>query len=71
MKPTVSIRKALSDPNLLGTTLAGDTWSAWRILLIAMMGEAADRRRARGVQAAHRPRARADGARRRVRCRRR
>ena len=40
MKPTVSIRKALSDPNLLGTTLAGDSWSAWRILLIAMMGEA-------------------------------
>ena len=31
MTPTVSSRKALSDPNLLGTTLAGlDTWSAWR-----------------------------------------
>ena len=39
MTPTVSIRKALSDPNLLGTTLAGDTWSAWRTLLVAMMGE--------------------------------
>ena len=38
MKPTVTIRKALSDPALLGV-LAGDSWSAWRTVLIAAMGE--------------------------------
>src|SRR5688572_24387660 len=37
--PTVSMRQALDDPQLLGRTLDGDTWSAWRILLIAAMGE--------------------------------
>jgi hypothetical protein len=39
MKPTVSIRAALSDPQLLGTTLEGPSWAAWRIMLIAAMGE--------------------------------
>lgn len=39
MKPLVSIREALSDPNLLGTALEGDSWLPWRILLIAAMGE--------------------------------
>jgi hypothetical protein len=39
MRPTISLRKALSDPNLLGNTLAGDSWRAWRMLLIAAMGE--------------------------------
>ena len=37
---SVSLRKALSDPKLLGNALAGDSWSAWRTLLIASMGEA-------------------------------
>jgi hypothetical protein len=40
MKPSISIRKALADPNLLGNVLAGDSWSAWRTLMIAAMGEA-------------------------------
>jgi hypothetical protein len=40
MKPTVSLRKALSDPGLLGQVLDDDSWSAWRTLLIAAMGEA-------------------------------
>jgi phage terminase large subunit-like protein len=40
MKPQATIRRALSDPNLLGATLAGDSWQAWRVLLIAAMGEA-------------------------------
>jgi hypothetical protein len=35
----VPIRKALSDPKLLGGILAGKTWHAWRTLLIASMGE--------------------------------
>ena len=40
MKPTISLRKALADKQLLGRVLAGDTWQAWRTLLIASMGEA-------------------------------
>jgi hypothetical protein len=36
----VSMRQALEDPKLLGTLLSGDSWLAWRILLIAAMGEA-------------------------------
>jgi hypothetical protein len=39
MKPRISLREALSDPNLLGSALAGDSWKAWRTLLIAVMGE--------------------------------
>jgi hypothetical protein len=39
MKPTVTLRAALSDPQLLGKVLAGDTWQAWRVLLTAAMGE--------------------------------
>jgi hypothetical protein len=40
VKPRISIRKALSDDNLLGNALPGPTWRNWRILLIALMGEA-------------------------------
>jgi hypothetical protein len=40
MKPNVTIRKALADKALLGGVLAGDSWAAWRVLLIAAMGEA-------------------------------
>ena len=40
MKPSISLRKALADPQLLGSVLAGDTWAAWRCLMIAAMGEA-------------------------------
>jgi hypothetical protein len=39
MKPTISIRKALADEKLPGCTLAGETWHAWRVLLIAALGE--------------------------------
>jgi len=39
MKPSISIRKALADPNLLGGVLAGESWQAWRVLMIASMGE--------------------------------
>jgi hypothetical protein len=39
MIPTVSMRTALSDANLLGGVIAGDSWQAWRILLIATVGE--------------------------------
>jgi len=39
MIPRTSLRKALSDPRLLGNTLKGESWKAWRTLLIASMGE--------------------------------
>ncbi|QOF71427.1 hypothetical protein IG197_27395 [Aminobacter sp. SR38] len=35
-----TIREALNDPKLLGNALPGYSWRAWRILLIAAMGEA-------------------------------
>ena len=40
--PTLTMRQALTDPALLGKVLVGDSWAAWRVLLIAMMGEALD-----------------------------
>lgn len=40
MKPLVSMREALTDPQLLGAALPGESWSLWRTLLIAAMGEA-------------------------------
>ena len=40
MKPTISIRKALADPLLLGDVLSGESWASWRTLLTAAMGEA-------------------------------
>ena len=40
MKPLVSMRGALSDDELLGKALKGDSWASWRVLLIACMGEA-------------------------------
>ena len=39
MTPLCSLRRALSDPKLLGNALAGDSWQAWRVLLIAACGE--------------------------------
>jgi hypothetical protein len=39
MKKLATMRKALSDPALLGDALPGESWSAWRTLLIAAMGE--------------------------------
>jgi hypothetical protein len=40
MKPTIPIREALADVQLLGNVIAGESWQAWGVLLIAMMGEA-------------------------------
>ena len=40
MRKTVTLRHALSDTALLAGALPGESWSAWRILLIAAMGEA-------------------------------
>lgn len=40
MTPLCTLRRALSDPKLLGSVLSGDSWAVWRTLLIAAMGEA-------------------------------
>jgi hypothetical protein len=39
MRIKTSIRKAMTDPALLGHVLKGESWVAWRVLLIAAMGE--------------------------------
>jgi hypothetical protein len=39
MKPRVTLRKALADKQLLGGILNGSSWRAWRILLMAAVGE--------------------------------
>jgi hypothetical protein len=39
MKKLVTMREALRDRHLLGDALPGDSWSAWRTLLIAVCGE--------------------------------
>jgi methylase of polypeptide subunit release factors len=39
LRTLVSMREALSDPGYFGSVLAGPTWDAWRVLLIAIMGE--------------------------------
>lgn len=42
MKSRVSLRAAFADQALLGNVLTGDSWRAWRGLLIAAMGERLD-----------------------------
>jgi hypothetical protein len=42
VKPLVTLREALNDPLLLGGALPGDSWAAWRALLLAAMGEPLD-----------------------------
>ncbi len=39
MKTIMTMRAALEHPEIFGTVLAGKSWSAWRVLLIAAMGE--------------------------------
>lgn len=39
MRPLVSLREALAHPGLLGSALSGASWAAWRIVLMAAMGE--------------------------------
>ncbi len=38
----VTMRQALEDPGYFGSFLGGDSWRAWRVLLIAALGEALD-----------------------------
>jgi hypothetical protein len=39
MKRRFTLRQALDDDNLLGRALPGESWSAWKTILIAAMGE--------------------------------
>jgi hypothetical protein len=39
VKPLVTMRRALEDPDLFGAILPGASWASWRVLLIALMGE--------------------------------
>ena len=39
MHPKTSLRASLADPELLGHALSGVSWRAWRIMLMAIMGE--------------------------------
>jgi hypothetical protein len=39
MKVHTTLREALSDSRLLGKALEGDSWHAWRTILLATMGE--------------------------------
>lgn len=39
MKRLFSMRRALTDPQLFGAMLEGDTWAGWKALLIASQGE--------------------------------
>ncbi len=54
--PPTSMRSTLEDPELFGAVMAGPSWTPWKVLLIAMMGEAlTDAERV--IQAVHRSRA--------------
>lgn len=39
LRPIMSMRKALTDESLLDRLLPGESWAAWRAILIAAMGE--------------------------------
>jgi hypothetical protein len=39
LRKIVTMREALADPRYFGLLLAGDSWAAWRVLLIAIVGE--------------------------------
>lgn len=41
-KAAITMRRALEDPALLGKVLEGLSWRAWRVLLVALMGEPLD-----------------------------
>jgi hypothetical protein len=41
-KAAATMRAALEDARLLGGVLSGDSWRAWRVLLIAILGEPLD-----------------------------
>ncbi|GJD52702.1 hypothetical protein OPKNFCMD_5468 [Methylobacterium crusticola] len=40
MRRLMTMRAALEDLDIFGTILPGESWAAWRVLLIAIMGEA-------------------------------
>ena len=55
MTPKVSLRKALEDPELLGSALVGSTWHPWRVILLAAMGEPLTKDETQDLHQVHRP----------------
>ena len=39
LRKIITMREALESPAYFGTLLAGDSWQAWRVLLVAIVGE--------------------------------
>jgi hypothetical protein len=39
MTPKLSMRDSLDEPDLFGKVLVGQSWDAWRVWLISLMGE--------------------------------
>lgn len=39
MRPRISMREALAEPEIFGRVLQGESWFGWRVLLIAAAGE--------------------------------
>jgi hypothetical protein len=56
MKPTIPIREALADAQLLGNVIGGESWQAWRVLLIAAIGRGPRRSGTRTIPKTHGPR---------------
>ena len=56
------MREALESDGYFGRLLAGDSWAAWRALLIAIVGEELTEDERAVFDRPHRPRARAAGA---------
>ena len=39
MRPKISMREALADPDLFGPIMSGSSWYSWHVILIASAGE--------------------------------
>jgi hypothetical protein len=39
LRKIITMREALESPAYFGTLLAGGSWQAWRVLLVAIVGE--------------------------------
>jgi hypothetical protein len=55
LRKLVTMRDALGSDGYFGHLLAGESWAAWRPLLIAIVGEELTEDE-RGLQSPHRPR---------------
>ena len=51
MRPITTMRDALADPDIFGKILPGESWAAWRVMLIAAMGEPPQKQLVKACQA--------------------